>query len=85
MKTHMKTHKFDTLSFVSGLVFTGFGLMFLIPSTTDDLIDAVAGIGSWAWPLILLGIGLAILVPLFFTSGEDTEEEDQVLETTLVD
>lgn len=81
----MKTHKFDTLSFISGLVFTAFGLMFLIPSTTDDLIDAVAGIGSWAWPLILLAIGLAILVPLLFESRDDTAEEDQVLETTSVD
>jgi hypothetical protein len=80
----MKTHKFDTLSFISGLIFTGFGLMFLIPSSTDDLIDAVAGIGSWAWPFILLGIGLAILLPLMITS-RDGSNEDQTLEVTSVD
>lgn len=70
----MKQHRFDTLSFVSGLVFTGFGLLFLLPNTIDDLYDAVVGIGSWGWPLILLGIGLAILVPLFVSRrDEDTE------------
>lgn len=81
----MKTHKFDTLSFVSGLVFTGFGLMFLIPTTTDDLIDTIAGVGGWAWPFILLGIGLAILLPLVLTKSEDPDDQDQVLETTSVD
>lgn len=71
----MKPHKFDTLSFVSGLVFTGFGLLFLIPYDGADLIDAVASIGQWGWPLILLGIGLAILLPLFLSRGDDEEPE----------
>lgn len=75
----MKTHKFDTLSFVSGLVFTGFGLLFLIPNHTDDLIDSLVDIGSWAWPLILLGVGLAILMPLFLSRGE-LEGDDAELE-----
>lgn len=67
----MKTHKFDALSFVSGLVFTGFGLLFLIPNQTEDLIDSIVDIGSWAWPIILLGIGLAILVPVLFTGSQE--------------
>lgn len=71
----MKTHKFDAISFISGLVFTGFGLMFLIPDTTDDLINTIVDMGSWAWPLILLGLGLALVVPMFVSSarGSDTE------------
>jgi hypothetical protein len=72
----MKPHKFDTLSFVSGLVFTGFGLMFLIPNNTDDLVDVFVDVGGWAWPLVLLGIGLAIVVPVFVRT--DDSEEDQV-------
>lgn len=79
----MKPHKFDTLSFVSGLIFTGFGLLFLIPNHTDDLIESLVDIGSWAWPLILLGIGLAILLPLFL--NQRNLEEDPELEPTQAD
>lgn len=71
----MKTHKFDTISFLSGLIFTGFGLMFLIPDTTDDLINTIVDMGSWAWPLILLGLGLALVVPLFMPTASDGESE----------
>ena len=74
----MKTHKFDTLSFVSGLVFTGFGLMFLIPNNTDDLIDVFVGVGSWAWPLVLLGIGIAIVVPVLIRSADSEEDQPEV-------
>lgn len=74
----MKPHRFDTISFLSGLVFAGFGLMFLIPRNTEDLIKTVADMGSWAWPLILLGLGLALLVPLFLnmTRADDDEAEE---------
>jgi formate-dependent nitrite reductase membrane component NrfD len=77
----MKPHKFDTLSFVSGLIFTGFGLMFLIPRGTDDLFEVFVDVGSWAWPLVLLGIGLAIIVPVFLNRDEESEEpeSDQVV------
>lgn len=74
----MKPHKFDTLSFVSGLVFTGFGLMFLIPNNTDDLVDVFVDVGGWAWPLVLLGIGLAIVVPVFFKSDDSEEDRPEV-------
>ena len=76
----MKPHKFDTLSFVSGLVFTGFGLLFLIPNNTDDLVDVFVDVGSWAWPLLLLGIGLAIVVPVFFTAEDSAENQPEVAE-----
>jgi hypothetical protein len=74
----MKPHKFDTLSFVSGLVFTGFGLLFLIPNNTDDLIDVFVNAGRWFWPLILLGIGLAIVVPVFLRSEDSEEDQPEV-------
>lgn len=73
----MKPHKFDTISFLSGLVFTGFGLMFLIPRDTEDLINTVADMGSWAWPLILLGLGLALLVPLIVNMSRDDHEDPE--------
>ncbi|REK12853.1 MAG: hypothetical protein DWQ40_10385 [Actinobacteria bacterium] len=77
----MKPHKFDTLSFVSGLIFTGFGLLFLIPASTEDLFDVFVDVGSWAWPLILLGIGLAILVPVFIGGREEPTEEAETLQS----
>jgi hypothetical protein len=73
----MKIHKFDTLSFLSGLVFTAFGLLFLIPSQTDDLIDYVTGLGSWVWPVALLGIGVAILIPVFTGLRADSIQESE--------
>lgn len=76
----MKPHKFDRLSFVSGLVFTGFGLLFLIPNNTDDLVDVFVDVGSWAWPLVLLGIGLAIVVPVFFRAENSEEVESEVVQ-----
>lgn len=76
----MKTHKFDTISFLSGLVFTAFGLLFLIPNQTDDLIDYVTGLGGWVWPVILLGIGVAILVPVFTSWNAEEPETEEDLE-----
>jgi hypothetical protein len=77
----MKTHKFDTVSFLSGLVFTAFGLLFLIPSQTDDLIEYLAGLGGWVWPVILLGIGVAILVPVFTSWKREERDVDEDLES----
>ncbi len=77
----MKTHKFDTVSFLSGLVFTAFGLLFLIPSQTDDLIDYITGLGGWVWPVLLLGIGVAILVPVITTFNEDEAGDEAELES----
>lgn len=76
----MKTHKFDTLSFLSGLVFTAFGLLFLIPNQTDDLIKYVTGLGTWVWPVILLGVGVAILVPVFTGLRNDPDDDGAELD-----
>jgi len=70
----MKTHRFDAISFISGVVATVVGLVFLVPQTPVDLIDAVTSLGAWFWPVLLLAIGIAILVPVFMTrSGQDEE------------
>jgi formate-dependent nitrite reductase membrane component NrfD len=55
--------------------------MFLIPRGTDDLFEVFVDVGSWAWPLVLLGIGLAIIVPVFLNRDEESEEpeSDQVV------
>jgi hypothetical protein len=70
----MKSHRFDAISFISGLVVALVGLVFLVPQTPVDLIDAVTSLGAWFWPVLLLAIGLAVLVPVFVTkSGKDEE------------
>jgi hypothetical protein len=70
----MKSHRFDAISFISGLVTAMVGLVFLVPQTPLDLIDALTSLGAWFWPVLLLVIGLAVLVPVFVTrSAEDDE------------
>lgn len=61
----MKTHKFDAISFFTGLVIATVGLVFLIPGTPSDVIEAVSRLGNWFWPVLLLLLGLAILIPVF--------------------
>ena len=70
----MKSHRFDAISFISGLVAALVGLVFLVPQTPLDLVDAVTSLGAWFWPVLLLVIGIAILVPVFISRG--TEDED---------
>ncbi|MGH3649187.1 MAG: hypothetical protein ACRDU9_00645 [Acidimicrobiia bacterium] len=60
----MKFHRFDALSFVSGLVATVIGLIFLIPAEPADLFDYFGDIGVWFWPAVLVAVGVAILAPL---------------------
>ena len=70
----MKSHRFDAISFISGLVVALVGLVFLVPQTPVDLIDAVTSLGAWFWPVLLLAIGVAILVPVFLTRRDEDDE-----------
>ena len=71
----MNTHKFDAISFISGLVAAAIGLAFLIPQTPVDLIDMLTSLGAWFWPALLVVVGIAVLVPVFTRhSGEEAEE-----------
>ena len=47
---------------VWGLILVGIGLVFLADTLSNGEIDAGAIIGRW-WPLILLLLGAAILIP----------------------
>ena len=60
----MKTHKFDTVSFLSGLVITAIGLVYLLPNDPGDIWNALTNVGSWFWPVVLVVVGLAVLIPL---------------------
>lgn len=72
----MKTHKFDGVSFFSGLLIMAIGLLYLIPNTPSDIIDAITGLGGWFWPILLLALGVAVLVPVIWT--RDSTEKEQI-------
>ena len=78
----MKTHNFDGVSFFSGLVITVIGLLFLIPNEPTDIFDAIGTLGSWFWPVLLLAVGIAVLIPVVIPSKRDGQiesETDQVV------
>jgi Na+-driven multidrug efflux pump len=77
----MKSHSFDTISFVSGLIITALGLLFLIPNTPGDIIDALGNLGVWFWPILFLAIGLAVIIPVFIPKRSSESEEPEELET----
>lgn len=72
----MKTHRFDTISFVTGFVFLGIGLIYLIPRDVSQIIDFVVGAGSWFWPVLFLALGVAVLVPAIRKSGSTYSENE---------
>ncbi|HEX6946187.1 MAG TPA: hypothetical protein VF246_02405 [Acidimicrobiia bacterium] len=57
----MKSHDFDPVSFVAGVVMTVIGLLFLLPRATRDLIHYLSATAAWIWPALLIAIGVAIL------------------------
>ncbi len=77
----MKTHSFDGISFLSGLAIAAIGLLFLIPATPSDVIDAVLSVGVWFWPVLFLAIGLAVIIPIFIPKRDVEAEEPANLES----
>jgi hypothetical protein len=71
---NMKTHSFDAVSFIAGLAFAGLGLVFLIPQTPQQLIDALLNSGAWFWPIALLVVGLAVIVPVLLPKRDEAIE-----------
>jgi hypothetical protein len=73
----MKSHKFDAISFISGVVAAALGLAFLIPQTPVGIIEMITSLGAWFWPAVLVVVGIAILVPVFMSRGTDEETNHQ--------
>ncbi|MGA7270287.1 MAG: hypothetical protein WB239_04370 [Acidimicrobiia bacterium] len=71
----MQRHRFDTLSFAFGLIYLLIGLMFLIPATPFDLAPVMAASLRWVWPLAIIGIGAAIIIPLIRANATSELEE----------
>lgn len=60
----MKTHRFDSISFLAGLLMTLIGLVFLLFPRFGDVIDVITDAGSWFWPAVFIAVGIAILAPM---------------------
>jgi hypothetical protein len=71
----MKTHKFDGISFFTGLVFAAIGLLYLVPRDVSDIVDFFVDAGSWFWPALFLAVGAAILIPALRTRSTDETED----------
>lgn len=69
----MKKHSFDGISFFSGLAIAIIGLLFLLPDTPSEIIDAIGRLGSWFWPLVLLVLGAAVVIPVLLPSKKDDD------------
>lgn len=69
----MKSHRFDAISFFSGLVITLLGLVFLIPDTPVDVVEALTSIGSWFWPTVLVLVGAGILIPVLLPKRDQED------------
>lgn len=72
----MKSHRFDPLSFSFGVIYTLIGLLFLIPATPVELVPFITESTRWVWPLVVVGLGIAILVPLVRANGDDSESAE---------
>ena len=72
----MKTHEFDVLSFLTGLLITAIGLAFLLLPDLNDIIDVLTDAGSWFWPAVFIAVGVAVLAPLATRGRTGEEEED---------
>jgi H+/Cl- antiporter ClcA len=70
----MKTHTFDAVSFIAGLAFALIGLVFLIPETPEQIVDVLTNSGAWFWPIALLVVGLAVIIPVLIPKKDEAIE-----------
>jgi hypothetical protein len=61
----MNRHPFDAISFVTGLLFAGLGVAFMIANISLPDFD-------WFWPLVAVALGIAIFAST--RSREDPAE-----------
>lgn len=67
----MTRHRLDTLSLVSGLLFTAIGVAALF-----DAIDLDVFTTDWVWPAVLIGAGVAVLLTLTSREGPSRDDRD---------
>ena len=69
----MKRHQLDPWSLIGGVVLTGLGLLFLIPTEPFDLTNGFRNIFGWGLPVLVILVGLALIAPAFRRREEASE------------
>lgn len=73
----MRPHRFDPISFLSGVLFTAVGLLFLLPLSISYLVTMVLDLARWVLPaLALLAGGVVVATTLVHRSGAGEGEEE---------
>jgi hypothetical protein len=62
-------------------VIAAVGSVFLLLPEFGNIIDFFTDAGAWFWPIVLLGIGLVILLPVLIRhpglqAGDEPEDRD---------
>lgn len=52
----MRRHELDATALIAGVLFVGLGSLFLADRVTSLDVEA-----RWIWPVLLIGLGLALL------------------------
>ena len=66
----MEAHDLDVISLVFGIAFTGIGITFLaVP------VDVTTVPWGWLWPVVLIALGAAVLVPVLRRRGSPAAVE----------
>jgi uncharacterized integral membrane protein len=73
----MKSHDFDPVSFIAGIVMLVVGMLFLIPRATSDLVHYLSSTARWIWPAMLIAAGVAIVVPAIMRAARDTSSSER--------
>lgn len=74
----MKLHKFDSLSFIAGLVMTLIGLAFLLLPEVGDIAGLLTAAASWFWAVVFVVAGIAVLAPMASRGRPEADvERDQ--------
>jgi uncharacterized membrane protein YfcA len=68
----MNRHQIDATSLISGLVFAGVALVYLIAENTTLDVDV-----RWALPLALIGLGIGGVVGAVTSARRTTEDADE--------
>lgn len=71
----MKRHQLDIWSLLGGVVLTGLGLLFLIPTDPFDITNGFRNLLGWALPVLVVLVGLAMIAPALRRSREENEAE----------
>jgi hypothetical protein len=78
----MRPHRFDSLSFVFGLLFVALGAVYLFPFQPFGVVSSLITGIRWAWPILIVGIGVAVLLTAFRRPGQEatvtTEDTDEL-------